>query len=331
MTQPVSWGVLGAAKIARERVIPAMQRSAITRIDAIAARDRGRAQEAAAALGIARVYGSYEELLADPALEAIYNPLPNHLHVPWTIRALEAGKHVLCEKPIALTAREAEQLIDAEARTGRRVAEAFMVRHHPQWQRAREIVRAGTIGETRAIHVFVSYNVTDPTNLRNQADIGGGGLYDIGSYAVTVARYLFETKPVRVIALIDRDPVLRTDRLTSAILEFPHARQLVFTCSTQLLRFQRVQIVATTGRIEIPAPFNPDPTQASMIMVDTGSGPHTEQFAPCDQYMLQGDAFSRAIRGEAKLEHPIADAIMNMTVLDALFRSSNSGSWERPA
>ncbi|WP_158813619.1 Gfo/Idh/MocA family protein [Methylocapsa sp. S129] len=332
MTRKVSWGVLGVAKIGVEKVIPAMQLGALSRIDAIASRDLAKAKSAAAVLGIAKAYGSYEELLADPAIEAVYNPLPNELHVPWTLRALEAGKHVLCEKPIALNAIEAEALLAARARSGKLVAEAFMVRFHPQWRRAHELARSGAIGELRAIQTFFSYHLIDPTNIRNKPP-GGGALYDIGCYAILTARYIFGAEPARVMAVIDRDPVMGTDRLVSAIAEFPGGRQLSFLCGTQTSAHQRVTIAGDKGRIEIAIPFNAPPDRPTHITVDSGAdlfggGARREEFATCDQYTLQGDAFSRAVLGEAPLEYPIEDAIANMRVIDALFRSGESGRWE---
>jgi predicted dehydrogenase len=335
MADPVSWGVLSTAKIGTEKVIPGMQRSRGCRIDAIASRDLAAAKRVAGQLGIPRAYGSYEDLLADPAIEAIYNPLPNHLHVPWTIRALEAGKHVLCEKPIALYAAEADQLIAARDRSGKLVAEAFMVRHNPQWQRAREIARSGAIGEVRAIQTFFSYFLLDPANVRNQADIGGGGLYDIGCYAIVTARYIFGAEPLRVAALIDRDPVLRTDRLSSALMEFPGNRHLTFTCSTQLTPHQRVTIAGTTGRVEVLVPFNAPNDRPCRIVVDDGrdlygGGAVVEELPVGDQYGQQGDAFSAAIRGAASLDFPIEDAVLNMRVIDAAFRAGASGRWETP-
>jgi predicted dehydrogenase len=334
MTSKVSWGVLGVAKIGIEKVVPAMQRGARSRVDAIASRDIEKARGAAAALGIAKAYGSYEELLADPAIEAIYNPLPNELHVPWTLRALEAGKHVLCEKPIALTAGEAQQLIAARARSGKHVAEAFMVRFHPQWRRAHELAHSGAIGRLRAIQTFFSYHLLDPTNIRNKPP-GGGALYDIGCYAVLTARYIFNDEPVRVFASIDRDPAMGVDRLVSALAEFPGGRQLTFTCATQTAPHQRVTIAGDNGRIEIAIPFNAPPDRPTHITIDdgadlSGGGAHREEFAICDQYTLQGDAFSRAVRGEASLEFPIEDAIANMRAIDAIFRSAQSGRWETP-
>jgi predicted dehydrogenase len=334
MTRKVSWGVLGVAKIGVEKVIPAMQKGALSRIDAIASRDIGRARSAAEKLGIAKAYGSYEELLADPAIEAIYNPLPNELHVPWTLRALAAGKHVLCEKPIALDAREAEALLAARASSGKQVAEAFMVRFHPQWRRAHELAHSGAIGDLRAIQTFFSYHLTDPTNIRNKPP-GGGALYDIGCYAILTARYIFNAEPTRVFAAVDRDPAMGTDRLISGIAEFPNGRQLTFTCATQTSAHQRVTIAGDKGRIEIAVPFNAPPDRPTRITIDTGAdlfggGARTEEFATCDQYTLQGDAFSRVVLGEAALDYPIEDAIANMRVIDAVFRSGQSGRWEAP-
>ncbi len=330
----ISWGVLSTAKIGLEKVIPAMQQGRRGRIAAIASRDAAAAQAAASRLGIPKAHGSYEALLADPEIDAIYNPLPNHLHVPWTIKALEAGKHVLCEKPVALDAGEARTLVEAERRTGRRVLEAFMVRQHPQWLRVAELVRTGRIGEARAIQTAFCYYNVDPANIRNQADIGGGGLYDIGCYGIVTARFLFG-EPERVVALIERDPALRTDRLTSAILAFPGGRQALFTCSTQLAPYQRVQVLGTKGRIEVQIPFNAPPDRACRILVDDaraldGSGIQVEELPVCNQYTLQGDEAARVFLGEAEAAWPIADAVRNMAVIDALFRSAESGTWEAP-
>jgi predicted dehydrogenase len=335
MTDRVRWGVISTAKIGREKVLPAMQKSERCTIAAIASRDLGAAKKVAAELGIPTAYGSYEELLADPSIEAIYNPLPNHLHVPWTIRAMEAGKHVLCEKPIALNAGEAAQLIDARKRTGKQVAEAFMVRQNPQWIRAREIVRGGTLGEVRAIQTFFSYFLLDPGNVRNQADIGGGGMMDIGCYAIATARYIFGAEPLRVAALIDRDPAMGIDRMASALMEFPGARHLTFTCSTQLTPQQRVTIVGTKARLEILIPFNAPNTAPCRIVLDdghdlAGGGAKVEELPVNDQYAMQGDYFSRVVRGGQALEFPIEDAVLNMRVIDAAFRAGASGKWETP-
>ncbi|WP_293867786.1 Gfo/Idh/MocA family oxidoreductase [uncultured Alsobacter sp.] len=334
-TDPVRWGILGVAKIATQKVIPGMQGSPLLRIEAIASRDQARADAAARELGIPRAHGSYEALLTDPAIEAIYNPLPNHLHVPWTVKALEAGKHVLCEKPISLTAEEAKLIGEAEARTGRRAAEAFMIRFHPQWIRAREIVAAGTLGEIRAVNIMFAYNNVDPANIRNKADIGGGGLYDIGCYAIAGSRFLLGADPIKVVSLIDRDPVMGTDRLTSGLMAYPGNVQVTFTVSTQCVLRQKVHVLGTKGRLEIEVPFNTLPTRPTRILVDDGrdifdSGVRVEEFPACDQYGLQGEAFSKAIRGEAAWDWPVADAVTNMRVIDALFRSERTQGWEKP-
>jgi predicted dehydrogenase len=326
----VKWGVLGVAKIATEKVIPAMQQGEASHIAAIASRDLGKARAAADKLGIERAFGSYEALLADGEIEAIYN----ELHVPWTLRALAAGKHVLCEKPIALDAEEARALIEARDGSGKLVAEAFMVRCHPQWRRAKELAGTGAVGELRAIQTFFSYRLLDPENVRNRPP-GGGGLYDIGCYAILSARYIFGAEPTRVAATIEHDPNFRTDRLAGAILEFPGGRHSTFTIGTQMSAHQRVTIVGEAGRIEIMIPFNAPPDRPTEIAIDTGAdlfggGRRVEQFAICDQYTLQGDAFSRAILNATPLEFPIEDAILNMRVIDALFRSAKNGSWERP-
>jgi predicted dehydrogenase len=330
----VAWGVLGVAKIATEKVIPAMQRGEVSEIRAIASRDLERARAAAQALGIPKAYGSYEELLADPEIEAVYNPLPNELHAPWSERALAAGKHVLCEKPIALDADEARRLIAARDRSGKLVAEAFMVRHHPQWRRAHEIVRSGGIGEVGAIQTSFMYRLEDPANIRNKPP-GGGGLYDIGCYAILTARHIFAAEPSRVVAALDVDPRFGTDRLASALIEFPGGRHLTFSAATQLAGHQHVTLAGTTGRIEIGIPFNAPIDRPTQITIDSGvdlvgSGARREEFPTCDQYTLQGDAFSRAILGERPLDHPLEDAIANMKVIDACFRSARNGRWESP-
>jgi predicted dehydrogenase len=330
--QPVNWGIISTALIGTEKVIPAMQKSKHCRIQAIASRDLALAKKWAKELGIPRAYGSYEELLADREIEAVYNPLPNHLHVPWSIKAAEAGKHVLCEKPIALDAKEAEQLVAARNRTGKLIAEAFMVRSHPQWLRARELVRQGKIGELRAVQGLFTYFLTDPKNVRNMADIGGGGLYDIGCYPIVTSRFLFGAEPTRVVGLIERDPVLKIDRLASAILDFPSG-QASFMCSTQLVPYQRMQILGTTGRIEVEIPFNAPPDKPCRIFVDDGSAlgdasAKEEAFPVCDQYGIQGDLFSEAIRSGKPVEFPLENAVRNMRIIDAIFRSAKAGRWE---
>lgn len=328
----VRWGVLGVAKIATVKVIPAMQRGSGCEVAGIASRDLAKARAAAEQLGIPRAYGSYEEMLADPEIEAVYNPLPNHLHVPWSIRAAEVGKHVLCEKPVGLNADEARQLMAVRDRTGVRIGEAFMVRTHPQWLRVRELVQNGTIGELRAIVSAFSYNNPDPQNIRNVADWGGGGLMDIGCYPIQISRFLFGREPLRVSGAIERDPVMGVDRLTSGLLDFGTG-QSIFTCGTQIVPYQRVHVLGTERRVEIEIPFNAPPDQPCRIFIDDGSdlsaaSARTETFPVCDQYTIQGDLFSKAIRDGGQVPTPLEDSIGNMTVIDAIFRSSISGRAE---
>ncbi len=329
----VKWGVLGVAKIATEKVIPAMQLGELCDIVGIASRDAARAATAARQLGIPRAYGSYEALLADREIEAIYVPLPNQLHVPWTEKALAAGKHVLCEKPIALDGAGAQRLVAARDASGRKLAEAFTVRFHPQWRRAKEIADSGGIGDVRAMQTLFAYRLIDAGNIRNQPP-GGGGLYDIGCYAIVTARYIFGAEPARVVAALDVDPDFGTDRLASALIEFPGGRHLTFSAATQIAGFQRVAIAGTGGRIELEIPFNAPIDRPTRIVVDSGAdlvggGARVEEFLVCDQYTLQADAFARAVLGLAPLEFGIEDAIANMRVIDACFRSAQSGGWER--
>jgi predicted dehydrogenase len=332
MANKVRWGVLSTARIGWEKVIPAMQQGEMCSIDAIASRNVDSAKSWAAKLGIARAYGSYEDLLADPQIEAIYNPLPNDLHVEWTLKAARAGKHVLCEKPFAMNAREAAQLKEVAGQV--HIMEAFMVRFHPQWLRARELARAGDLGELRTVQVAFSYNNPDANNIRNKPENGGGALYDIGCYAIVAGRFLFEAEPLRVMALIERDPVFKTDRLCSALLDFGQGRRLDFSVSTQSTPFQRLQVIGTKKRLEIKIPFNAPPGEAMRIYVDDGKviggrAAVMETLPGCDQYTLQGDVFSRAVRGEIPLPYGVDDAICNMRVIDALFASEKNGKWER--
>ena len=339
----VRWGILGCALIATRKVIPAMQKGEWSEVAAIASRDLAKAKETAARLGIPKAYGSYEELLADPEIEAVYNPLPNHLHVPWSIKAAEAGKHVLCEKPIALDAAEARRLLEARDRTGVKMQEAFMVRTHPQWLKAVEIVRSGRIGALRSILGFFSYYNRDPKNVRQVPEWGGGALLDIGCYPITTSRWVFGEEPRRVIGLVENDPEFKVDRLTSAILDFPSG-QSVFTCSMQLVPRQRMEFVGSKGCLTIEIPFNAPNDRPCRIVVDDGSdlerrisgraadggGIETIEIETCDQYRIQGDLFSRAIREGRDVPVPLKDAVLNMAVLDAVFRSAKSGHWESP-
>ena len=294
-------------------------------VTAIASRDLEKARRAASALGIPRAYGSYEELLADAEIEAVYNPLPNHLHVPWSIRAAERGKHVLCEKPIALTGREAAALLEVRDRAGVLIQEAFMLRSHPQWLRAMEMVESGSIGSLRAMIGAFSYFNEDAANVRNIPDYGGGGLMDIGCYLVNTARLVFQREPDRVIGLLERDARFGTDRLTSMLLDFGRAHA-VATCSTQMVPYQSVQILGSSGRVEIEIPFNAPNDRPCRVFLN-GETIETET---CDQYALQADRFSEAIRTGAPAPYPLEDSVRNMAVIEAVFRSGSSGRWEVP-
>ncbi|HVY19261.1 MAG TPA: Gfo/Idh/MocA family oxidoreductase [Bauldia sp.] len=328
----VRWGIISTANIGVAKVIPGMLKSKELEIRAIASRDLKTGRKTAKKLGIPVAYGSYEEMLDDPEIEAVYNPLPNHLHVPLTLAAARKGKHVLCEKPLSLTAPEAEQLRDVPP--GIIIAEAFMVRAHPQWIKAREIVRSGKLGELRAVQGLFSYYNVDPNNVRNMADIGGGALYDIGCYPIVIGRYIFGGEPQRVVSLIDRDPNFRTDRTTSGLLDFGAGRHLTFTTSTQAANFQRINILGTKARLEVVIPFNAPQGAAMTLWQDSGKEFAGKAAKPiklprADQYQLQGETFSRAVRGKP-LEFGLDDAILQMRVIDAMFRSEKSGNWEKP-
>jgi len=330
----VKWGVLGVASIATRKVIPGMQKGALSAITAIASRDLKKAEASARELGIAKAYGSYDDLLADKEIEAVYNPLPNHLHVPWTARAAEAGKHVLCEKPIALNAAEAEKLLAVRARTGVKIGEAFMVKTYPQWLRVRELVREGHIGKLKSIITVFSYFNRDAKNVRHKVEWGGGGLLDIGCYPITLSRWIYGEEPKCVTGTIENDPEFGTDRLASAVLEFSSG-QSIFSCGTQTNYFQRMTLLGTTGRIDVEIPFNaptdrPLPLTISNGMEFAGGKSIVEMIPHADQYTIQGDAFSRAVRENTEVPVSLEDAIGNMKVIDAIFRSAASGKWERP-
>ena len=334
MSAKLRWGVLSTANIGLKKVIPAMQQGKNIAVAAIASRDLAKAKQAAAALEIPTAYGSYEELLSDPNIDAIYNPLPNQFHVPWTIKAAEAGKHVLCEKPISLSAAEAKTLLEVRARTGVKIGEAFMIRSFHQWTRLRELLDSGRIGQLRSVTGFFSYNNVDPKNIRNQVECGGGAVYDIGCYLIHASRYAFGQQPQRVVACIDRDLQFQTDRLASAILEFSGGHS-IFTCSTQIIPYQRIHFLGTRGRIELEIPFNAPPDRPTRLFVDTsgdlaGSGISTEIFPVDDQYTMQAEAFARAVREGSEVPVTVEDAIGNMSVIEAVFESARTGQWVVP-
>lgn len=324
----VRWGVLSTANIGVKKVIPAMQRGSLSVVTAIASRDQARAQAVAAELGIRSAYGSYEALLADPDVDAVYVPVPNHLHVPWAIEAIKAGKHVLVEKPVGVNAAEAQLLVDAaEQAPHLKVMEAFMYRHHPQWIKARELARSGQIGELTTVHSFFSYYDVDPTNIRNNGDIGGGGgLMDIGCYPISLSRFIFDSEPARVVGTAEFDPAFKVDVLASGIMDFG-VGTATFTCSTQLVPFQRVHIYGTEGYVEIEIPFNAPPTAPHRVWHKRGRDLTTIDVGGHDQYTIQGDLMSRAILDDTPVPTPLADAVANMKVIDDLFRSAATNAW----
>jgi predicted dehydrogenase len=321
----VRWGVLSTAKIAREKIIPAMQNGKYTEIIAIASREIAKARVVADNLRIAKAYGSYEQLLSDPEIDAVYIPLPNHLHIPWSIKCIEAGKHVLCEKPIGLSAEEAQILLDtANQNQHLKVMEAFMYRFHPQWKRVYDMVKNRAIGELKTIHSFFSYYNIDPDNVRNKAEIGGGGLMDIGCYCISFARFLFESEPKKVTGIIEWDAQFKTDCLTSGMMEFSQGTA-TFTSSTQLIPHQRAQIFGTEGLIEIEIPVNTMPDNPAKIWYSHNDKREEIIIDANDQYTMQGDSFSQAILNNSGVPTPLDDAVNNMKVIDAVRESANSG------
>lgn len=328
----IRWGVLGDAGIARNYVIPGMQAGKLCDITAIASRDINKSKKTAADLGIEKAYGSYEELLADRSIDAVYIPVPNHLHVEWSIKAMEAGKHVLCEKPFALTTADVKKTIKTRDRTGMKIGEAFMVRTHPQWLKARELAANADFGKLRAVQGFFSYSNLDPSNIRNSysSDMGGGGIWDIGCYPVNTTRFLFREEPVKVIAIMEYDPNFKTDILASAILDFPSG-QATFVSSTQISPYQRMLAVGTKKHLEIKIPFNSPSSFPTEIYYDDSNIEKDERnkiiIETCNQYTLEGDSFSKAIIEKTAVPVPLEDTLNNTAVLTALYRSAKSGKW----
>jgi predicted dehydrogenase len=333
----VRWGMLSPAMIALKRVIPAMREVGNAVVAGIASRDAARARAAADEAGVEKSYGSYEAMLADPAIEVVYVALPNHLHVEWCVKAMQAGKHVLCEKPVAMTAREAEPLIAVRDRTGRLIEEAFQIRNHPQWAALRAVIDSGEIGAVRGLQALMCYNNRNPADIRNRPETGGGALYDIGSYAVTGCRMAFGAEPTRALGLFEHDPDFGTDRLASAILQFPTG-QATILISTQAGpttggSHQHLGLIAEKGWVRMDFPFAHSVPSPCNLFIGAdgsiGSSPkRTIAFEPVNQYALQAERFSRLVRGESAASFPIELAVANMRVLDALRRSGESRGWE---
>ena len=323
----ISWGVLSTARIGVQKVIPAMQKGKYSEITAISSRKIKTAQKAARELGIPKAYGSYEEVLRDKEIDAVYIPLPNHLHVEWTIKSLKAGKHVLCEKPIGLNSKEAVYLKKQVSRFPTlKVMEAFMYRHHPQWNKIKGLINNGDIGQLKTVHSIFSYYNVNPKDIRNQPDIGGGGLLDIGCYCISVSRLLFNSEPEKVCGSVEYDTKLKTDRLASGVLRFRNGIA-TFTCSTQLTSYQHVSVFGTEGRIEIETPFTPMPDQSSKITLYNGGKIKEIVFKPCNQYTIQGDLFSQAILNDSEVYTPLEDGVANMKVIDGVIKSSEKKAW----
>jgi predicted dehydrogenase len=326
----VVWGILGAAKINDKVVVP-MHHAPKCRVKGIASRSLERAREAAAKYGLAVAYDSYEALLADPEIDAVYIPLPNHLHVEWTIKAVEAGKHVLCEKPIGLDAQQVERLIAARDRSGRRIQEAFMVRTHPQWLKVRSLIEAGAIGELRAVTGGFTYFNTNPQDIRNHNEMGGGGLLDIGCYPITTSRFVLGREPKQVVAMLERDPTFEVDRLGSVLMDFGGV-QASFFYSTQIHNYQRMQFHGTTGRIEVEIPFNAPNDRPTRLLVSGYASADVNadgwlELPVCDQYGVAAAVFAEAILSDSPQAIPLEDARANMRVIDAVFQSAREGAW----
>lgn len=326
----VKWGVMGTAKIGVEKVIPGMKKAENVELVGIASRDRAKAKDAAKKLGFPKSYATYDELIHDPEIEAVYIPLPNDLHVAWSVKAAEAGKHVLCEKPLSMNVQDIKRLIRTRDKTGRKIAEAFMVHTHPQWLKARELTHTSEFGELRAIAGFFSYNNRDPKNIRNSKEHGGGGIFDIGTYPIHTSRFIFGEEPKRVCALVENDPNFKVDRLVSVIMEFPSG-QAIFTSSTQIVPYQRMQFFGTKRRLEIEIPFNAPEDRKTKLFLDTGDltggSIETIEIPVCDQYAVQGEEFSRAILEDSKPAVTLEDSLANMKVIEAIFRSGETGKW----
>lgn len=330
----VRWGIMGTAGIAGKSMIPGLQRDHLSSIEAVASRDGDSARKFAGRFGIPRHYGSYEALLEAPEIDAVYIPLPNHLHVEWSRKALEAGKHVLCEKPLALNVDDVRSLIELRDRTGLKIEEAFMVHTHPQWVQAKALTKSPKFGQLRAVQGFFSYNNRNSENVRNKYPLekGGGSLWDIGCYLVHTGRFMFEEEPEEVIALIDRDPDFRTDRLASAIMKFPSGHA-VFTSSTQIVPWQRVVFCGEKQRVEITIPFNQPGDMPSTLLKSEGLEPGSRSeeilIPPVNQYSVQANEFSRAILNNSEVPVPLENTLYNTAVITALIRSAQTGHWEK--
>ncbi|GIP34795.1 Gfo/Idh/MocA family protein [Paenibacillus sp. J2TS4] len=324
----LQWGIMGCAGIAIRSVIPGIQTSARGEVAAIASRDEAKARETADKLGIAKAYGSYEALLADDSIDAVYIPLPNNMHKEWTIRAAEAGKHVLCEKPFALDARESEEMTEACAKAGVHLAEAFMYRHHPRYEHLREIIAAGEIGELRGVHGTFTFNSSaNTTNFRNNPAMGGGALYDIGVYPISAARLVTGLEPeAATVHAFFSERHGGVDMMASGLLEFPGGIGLTFDCAMWAAGRNTLEILGTDGRIEVPSAFVCDPGTPSVFYVIAKGERKEVEFPPVNQYSLQADDFAATVLDGAASVFDPQDAVLNMRVVDACLESARTRS-----
>jgi predicted dehydrogenase len=325
--EKVKLGVLGVSSHFLKRTLLPLKQSKNVDLYAVASRDAEKSKEAAEKFGIPKNYGSYEDLLKDPDVEVVFIPLPNHLHLEWIKKCADAGKHILCEKPLTMNALEAEEAVNYAASKGVILMEAFMYRFQPQWIRAKEICDVGEIGSIVSIQTIFSYNNPDPNNIRNIAEYGGGALMDIGCYAISVPRFILGIEPLRVISLIEKDKKFQTDKHTSALIDFGKT-QVVFTVSTQTYPYQKVFIHGSAGNITIQIPFNTFVDVPAVITVQSSVGERNIYFDPADQYGLQFEAFAEALRKNNPAPISPGDAVNNMKVIDAVFKSAESGDWE---
>jgi predicted dehydrogenase len=322
----IKFGILGVSRHFILRISSGLSRSSIVEMHGLASRRPEHARIWAAKLSIPKWYGSYQELLDDPEIDAVFIPLPNHLHEEWIKKAADAGKHILCEKPLTLTAAQAQAAIAHCKKAGVKLMEAFMYKFHPQWRRAQELSSVGEIGKLRFVHTFFCYSNSNPRDIRNNPEMGGGALYDIGCYAISAARFLFQKEPVRVLCVLTRDPDFKTDILTSGILDFGEERA-TFSVSTQTFNHQQVVLLGSNGRIRIQLPFNMYPDVPAELFVTTGIGTRCIKTGPCDQYRAEFEEFAQAVINDTEPPVPPADAVNNMKVIDALFKSAESGEW----
>lgn len=322
MSDPVRWGILGAAKIARTAVCPAIHLAEGAQVAALATTDPAKAAPFTARYPGLRVHAGYDALLADPEIDAVYIPLPNHLHVPWTERALRAGKHVLCEKPIATDAADIDGLIAARDETGLFAAEAFMVLHHPQWHRVRALLAEGAIGRLRHVEGCFTYSGLDAGNIRTRAEWGGGALLDIGVYPSVTTRFATGAEPMRLASRIERRGGV--DVFARVWADFPDF-SLAFYVSMEMQPRQEMVFHGEEGLLRLPAPFRPDHLGCGRIEWRRLDGTErVELFPAVDQYQLMIENFGKSARSEAPFACPLEFSRANQAMIDAIFAAETA-------